>query len=132
MGMRTAVYPGSFDPVTNGHFDIIERAASMFDQLVTSVVVNPSKHCRFDVEERVQMLREVTAHLGNVRVDSFRGLTVDYLPNREVRRRRAGIAYGQRLPDRAADGTNELPSGWRRHRISHHEPAVWLLLEPGP
>lgn len=76
--MRTAVYPGSFDPVTNVHLDIIERAVYMFDYLVASVVVNPSKDCRFGVEERVGMLREVPADLGNVRVDFFHGLTLDY------------------------------------------------------
>jgi|SRR5882757_2304419 len=76
--MGPAVYPGSFDPVTNGHLDIIKRAAAIYDQLVVSVVLNPSKNCRFDIEERVDMLREVTANLNNVRVDSFRGMLVDY------------------------------------------------------
>jgi pantetheine-phosphate adenylyltransferase len=76
--MRPAVYPGSFDPVTNGHLDIIKCAAAIYDQLVVSVVVNPSKNCRFDIEERVDMLCDVTANLNNVRVDSFHGMLVDY------------------------------------------------------
>ncbi|MGH2550639.1 MAG: adenylyltransferase/cytidyltransferase family protein [Thermomicrobiales bacterium] len=82
--MRTAVYPGSFDPVTNVHLDIIERAVYMFDYLVASVVVNPSKDCRFGVEERVGMLREVPADLGNVRVDFFSRPDPRLLPKREV------------------------------------------------
>lgn len=76
--MRCVLYPGSFDPVTNGHLDIITRAAAVYDQVVVSVVVNINKKCRFAIEERVDMLREVTADLNNVRVDSFRGLLVDY------------------------------------------------------
>ena len=82
---RSAVYPGSFDPVTNGHLDIIERAAAIYDQLVVSVVVNPSKNCRFAIEERVDMLREATANLNNVRVDSFRGMLVDYCRSENFR-----------------------------------------------
>jgi len=76
--MRPIVYPGSFDLVTNGHLDIIERAAAVYEQVVVSVVVNINKACRFTVEERVDMLREVTADLDNVRVDSSHGLLVDY------------------------------------------------------
>lgn len=76
--MIRVVYPGSFDLVTNGHLDIIRRAAAVYDQVVVSVMVNINKKCRFTVEERVDMLREVTADLNNVRVDSCRGLLVDY------------------------------------------------------
>lgn len=76
--MRSAVYPGSFDPVTNGHLDLVERAAALFDHLVVSVVVNPNKNCLFSIDERVDMLREATAHLDNVRVDSFRGMLADH------------------------------------------------------
>jgi pantetheine-phosphate adenylyltransferase len=76
--MTTALYPGSFDPITNGHLDIIRRAATIHDELVVSVVANVNKNSLFDIEERVDMLREVTADLRNVRVDSFRGLLVDY------------------------------------------------------
>jgi pantetheine-phosphate adenylyltransferase len=120
--MRTAVYPGSFDPVTNGHFDIIERAASMFDQLVTSVVVNPSKHCRFDVEERVQMLREVTAHLGNVRVDSFRGLTVDYCRTEKF----AVVVRGLRT---VSDFQTELQMAQMNYRLAGVDTA-FLITNP--
>ena len=76
--MSLAIYPGSFDPVTYGHIDIITRASGMFDHIIVSVLTNPAKSPLFTVEERVTMLREVTAHLKNVEVDSFSGLLVDY------------------------------------------------------
>jgi pantetheine-phosphate adenylyltransferase len=76
--MTKACCPGSFDPVTNGHIDIIERACRMFDEVVVAVVENPSKEPLFTVDERIEMLREVTAHLGSVKVGSFQGLTVEF------------------------------------------------------
>lgn len=74
-----AVYPGSFDPVTNGHLDIIERAAKIFDEVIVVVFKNPEKKPRFSPKERVSMLKEVTAHLKNVHVDSSDGLLSDYV-----------------------------------------------------
>ncbi|MET9692450.1 pantetheine-phosphate adenylyltransferase [Streptomyces sp. NPDC006514] len=76
--MTRAVYPGSFDPVTNGHLDIIRRIGAIYDQVVVSVMVNINKKYRFTAEERVDMLREVTADLDNVCVESSDGLLVDY------------------------------------------------------
>lgn len=76
--MRLAIYPGSFDPVTNGHLDIIERAASLFDSLIVAVSMNPGKKPLFTVEERTQMLSEVTSPFNNVITDSFKGLTVNF------------------------------------------------------
>lgn len=76
--MTGAICPGSFDPVTNGHLDVIERAAAQFDRVVVAVVYNPSKQGMFTVAERVAMLESVTAHLGNVTVDSWHGLLVEY------------------------------------------------------
>ncbi|MFC7547604.1 pantetheine-phosphate adenylyltransferase [Plantactinospora sp. GCM10030261] len=76
--MRRAVCPGSFDPVTNGHLDIIGRASRLFDEVIVVVSINQTKKSLFDVDERMAMLREVTAAFGNVRVESFRGLTVDF------------------------------------------------------
>ena len=69
---------GSFDPVTNGHVDVINRAAALYDELVVAVLVNPGKAGFFPVEERMELLRGAVAHLPNVRVDSFQGLLVDY------------------------------------------------------
>ena len=76
--MRRAVCPGSFDPVTNGHVDVINRAAGLYDELVVAVLVNPGKAGLFPVEERIELLREAVADLPTVRVDSFQGLLVDY------------------------------------------------------
>jgi pantetheine-phosphate adenylyltransferase len=76
--VQRVVCPGSFDPVTNGHLDIIARAAGLYDEVVVAVLINVSKHGLFTVDERVEMLREVTAKYGNVRVDRFHGLLVDF------------------------------------------------------
>ena len=75
---RICIYPGSFDPVTNGHMDIIKRSAAMFDELIVAVLKNNSKTPLFSSEERVNMLKEVTKDISNVKVDSFSGLLVDY------------------------------------------------------
>jgi len=77
--MKTAVYPGTFDPITHGHTDIIERGASIFDTLIVAVAVNPAKKPLFNVDERIDLLRRLTADIPNVRIDSFSGLTVDYV-----------------------------------------------------
>lgn len=77
--MKRAVYPGSFDPVTNGHLDIIERAAALVDELVVGVLNNNQKTPLFSVEERVKMLLDVTKHIPNVRVEAFSGLSVEFV-----------------------------------------------------
>jgi pantetheine-phosphate adenylyltransferase len=76
--MRRAVCPGSFDPVTNGHLDIVGRASRLFDEVIIGVLINQHKTGLFTIEERIEMLREVTKAYGNVRVESFRGLLVDF------------------------------------------------------
>lgn len=73
-----AIYPGTFDPVTNGHLDIIERASELFTEVIVSIAVNRNKKPMFENEERLDMLKNVTRHLGNVKVDSFEGLLVRY------------------------------------------------------
>ena len=73
-----AMYPGSFDPVTNGHLDIIKRASRMFDKVIVAVLVNSAKTPLFTVEERVSMLREACKNIANVEIDSFNGLTVTF------------------------------------------------------
>jgi len=83
--MRRAVCPGSFDPVTNGHLDIIGRSAGIFDDVIVAVLVNESKQGLFTIDERLDMLREVTKPYENVRVDSFRGLTVDFCRAHDAR-----------------------------------------------
>lgn len=76
--MRTAIYPGSFDPVTNGHIDVLERAARLFDRVVITVARNPGKQPMFGVEERVAMVRESIRHIPNAEVQASDGLTVDF------------------------------------------------------
>ena len=83
--MKRAIYPGSFDPVTFGHLDIIHRAASIFDELTVSVLNNKEKCPLFSVEERVKMLEEATKDLPNVKVESFSGLLIDYARKKNVR-----------------------------------------------
>ncbi|MRH91011.1 pantetheine-phosphate adenylyltransferase [Nocardia sp. SYP-A9097] len=82
--MAGALCPGSFDPVTNGHVDIFKRAAEQFDEVIVTVVVNPNKKGMFTVEERMELIREVTADLPNVRVESWRGLLVDFAKEQGV------------------------------------------------
>ncbi|SDW60002.1 Phosphopantetheine adenylyltransferase [Alicyclobacillus hesperidum] len=78
MTMRKAVYPGTFDPFTRGHLDVVVQAATLFDELVVSVLHNPNKRPWFDVATRMDLIRDAVSSIDNVRVDSFEGLLVDY------------------------------------------------------
>jgi pantetheine-phosphate adenylyltransferase len=79
---KIAVYPGSFDPVTNGHIDLLNRGLRMFDEIIVLIAYNPNKASYlFSVEERIEMIKEVVKHYEHVRVDSFAGLLVDYVKN---------------------------------------------------
>lgn len=82
--MRTACCPGTYDPVTNGHLDIVTRAAACFDRVIVAVLTNPSKTPLFGLDERLAMLKEATAAIPGVEVDSFSGLLVDYARDRSV------------------------------------------------
>ncbi|EOS26187.1 phosphopantetheine adenylyltransferase [Lachnospiraceae bacterium 3-1] len=76
--MKRAIYPGSFDPVTFGHIDMIERSAKIVDELVVAILINSAKNPLFSVKERVSMLEEITSHIPNIRITSFHGLLIDY------------------------------------------------------
>lgn len=78
MKEKIAIYPGSFDPITNGHLDILSRALKAFDKVIILVAINPNKKSRFSTEDRVAMIKEATKEMGNVEVDSYSGLTVTY------------------------------------------------------
>ncbi|MFV0133434.1 pantetheine-phosphate adenylyltransferase [Streptomyces sp. HMX87] len=82
--MRRAVCPGSFDPITNGHLDIIARASRLYDEVYVAVMINQAKRGLFEIEERMELIREVTAEYGNVRVESFHGLLVDFCKQRDI------------------------------------------------
>ena len=83
--MKIAIYPGSFDPVTNGHLDIITRGSKVFDKLIVGVLVNIDKVGLFSIEERVELIKRVTKHLDNVEVVSFNGLLVDLAKKNDAR-----------------------------------------------
>ncbi len=83
--MKIAVYPGSFDPVTNGHVDIIERAAKIFDLVYVAIIVNPEKTPYFDIDDREEMLKTAVRHIKKAKVDSFDGLLVDYAASKKAR-----------------------------------------------
>lgn len=82
--MKRAVYPGSFDPITNGHLDIIKRASKVFDELVVGVLINPDKKGLFTIEERVELIKRVVKPYKNVRVESFEGLLVHFMDKYEA------------------------------------------------
>lgn len=109
--MRRAVCPGSFDPVTNGHLDIIGRAADLFDEVVVAVLVNKGKHSLFTVAERIEMLEKVTAPHPNVTIGSFHGLLVDYCRDNGIH----AIVKGLRA---VTDFDYELQMAQMNHRLS--------------
>ncbi|MBO5529355.1 MAG: pantetheine-phosphate adenylyltransferase [Bacilli bacterium] len=83
--MNKAIYPGSFDPFTNGHLDILNRACKVFDEVIVLVAINPAKKTVFTVQERVDILKKILKDKPNVRVDSYEGLTVDYAKQEGVK-----------------------------------------------
>ena len=109
--MRKVVCPGSFDPVTNGHLDIIGRAAALFDEVTVAVLINTNKASLFTVAERMDMLVEVTAQWPNVRIDSFYGLLVDFCRERDI----PAIVKGLRA---VSDFDYELQMAQMNHRLA--------------
>ena len=109
-----AICPGSFDPVTNGHLDVFTRAAKIADEVTVAVLVNRTKAGMFTVEERMEILREVTAPLPNVRVDSFHGLLVDYCRAHGIQ----AIVKGLRA---VSDFDYELQMAQMNHRLAEVE-----------
>ena len=82
--MRTAIYPGSFDPLTNGHFDVVQRAATLFDHIIVAVAKNEGKKPLFSLQERLALVKEATAGMPNVEADSFEGLLVEYVVQKKA------------------------------------------------
>jgi pantetheine-phosphate adenylyltransferase len=109
-----AVCPGSFDPVTNGHLDVIERISRVFDEVVVAVLLNKSKQGLFTTDERMQLLRESTASLPNVKIDSFHGLLVDFCKAHDIR----VIVKGLRA---VSDFDYELQMGQMNHSLAEVE-----------
>ena len=121
---RKALYAGSFDPVTNGHLNIIERAAKMYDSLTVAIAVNPHKTGFFTIEERVEIAREVTKHIPNVKVDTFSGLLADYVNENGY------IAYVRGLRA-TTDFENELQMAQMNARLFTGETeTIFLMTDP--
>ena len=121
--MSTAVFPGSFDPVTTGHVDLIRRASRMFDRLVVGVLVNSAKQPLFSKEERVAMLREITADQDNIEGSSFEGLLVDFVKEQHA----DAIVRGLRTP---GDFEYELPLAQANHKLSVQADTIFLASAP--
>jgi pantetheine-phosphate adenylyltransferase len=115
-----AVYPGSFDPITNGHLDLVERGSKIFGQLIVAVLRNSGKNPLFSVEERVDMMRETTRHLPNVSVDCFDGLLVDY-----AAQKKAGVILrGLRA---VSDFENEMQMALMNRKLDKNLEIVFMM-----
>jgi len=118
--MRKAVYPGTFDPVTNGHLDLIQRGLKIFDQVVVAVALNPKKEPLFSTAERLQMLREAVQGLQGVKVEAFHGLLVDYVLSQGA----VAIIRGLRA---VSDFEYELQMALMNRRLSAQVETVFMM-----
>ncbi|MBW2367855.1 MAG: pantetheine-phosphate adenylyltransferase [Deltaproteobacteria bacterium] len=117
---RIAIYPGSFDPVTNGHLDIIERGLKLFDKIIVAILINPAKKPLFSGQERVELLESSLSHLPNVEVDTFSGLLVDYA----VQRNAHAILRGMRA---VSDFDYEFQLALMNRRFNRKIETVFLM-----
>ena len=120
--MKTAIYPGSFDPVTSGHLNIIRRAARIFDKLVVCVMVNAGKNPMFTLDERVELIRRVTSDIPNVEVDSSNELLANYAKKRDI----GVIVKGLRA---GSDFENEFQMALINHKINPELDTMFLTAE---
>ena len=117
---RVAIYPGSFDPVTNGHLDILERGLKLFDRIIFAILTNPKKTFLFTIEERIAMLEESLKDFSNVEIDTFDGLTVDFA----ARRNAQGILRGLRA---MSDFEYEFQMALMNRRLNREVQTVFLM-----
>lgn len=120
MNKVIAIYPGSFDPPTNGHLDLIERGSKIFDELMVAILRNPDKDPLFSLGERRNMLEELTRHFKNVRVDTFDGLTVDYAASVEA----SAVLRGIRA---LSDYEYELQMALMNRKLAPHLETVFMM-----
>jgi len=117
---KIAIYPGSFDPVTNGHLDIIERGLKLFDKIIIAILTNPGKQFLFTLEERMQMLEVCLKKFPNVKIDTFNGLTVDYAAQCNAQ----GILRGLRA---LSDFEYEFQMALMNRRLNREIQTVFLM-----
>jgi pantetheine-phosphate adenylyltransferase len=117
---RTAIYPGSFDPPTNGHMDVIKRGLNLFDRIIVAILINPAKKEFFTVEERIEMLNESLKDFSNIEVDSFNGLLVDYAAARKAQ----AILRGMRA---VSDFEYEFQLALMNRRLNRKVQTVFLM-----
>lgn len=120
---RICVYPGSFDPVTNGHVDIISRAAKIFPEVVVAILINPAKAGKFTVEKRMELIRRACAHLPNVRVEHFDGLLVDYM-------HKTGASVVVRGLRAVSDFENEFQMAQVNHQMAPDVETLFMMTSP--
>lgn len=123
MAEKLCVYPGSFDPITIGHLDIIQRASVLFDEVVVAVLHNPAKTGRFPIEKRIELLQKACAHLPNVSVDHFEGLLVDYMRSRNAK----VVLRGLRS---AKDFESECDMAQLNHQMAPEVETLFLTTDP--
>ena len=121
---RTALYTGSFDPITNGHLDIIERSAKLFDTLTVAVVDNVSKSSMFSLDERVRIVKEAVAHIPNVEVASFSGLLADFVNENDF----SAVVRGLRS---VTDFDYEITMAQMNDKLFDKAETVFLMTAPG-
>jgi pantetheine-phosphate adenylyltransferase len=117
---RIAIYPGSFDPVTNGHLDILERGLSLFDKIIVAILTNPKKKFLFSLEERIEMLQDSLKKFSGVAIDTFDGLTVDFA----ARCKAQGILRGLRA---LSDFEYEFQMALMNRRLNREIQTVFLM-----
>jgi pantetheine-phosphate adenylyltransferase len=117
---RVAIYPGSFDPVTNGHLDIVERGLKLFDKIIVAIMHNPEKTSLFTIDERIEMLQNSLKKFSNVEIDTFNGLTVEYAK----RRRAQGILRGLRA---LSDFEYEFQMALMNRKLNRDVQTIFLM-----
>jgi pantetheine-phosphate adenylyltransferase len=117
---RIAIYPGSFDPVTNGHLDILERGLKLFDKIIIAILTNPKKNFLFALDERIEMLQESLKSFSNVEIDTFDGLTVDFAAHCKAQ----GILRGLRA---MSDFEYEFQMALMNRRLNREVQTVFLM-----